>query len=93
MTTYRVQFGKLGDDFPVPTLTATAANRDDLCRQIQNHARPHMLPVLTELGRPELADQSFFHLTPDLTGGQFLALSLAHGTGARFLPARIEALA
>jgi hypothetical protein len=91
MTTYRIEFGKLGDTRPVPAVTITAADRDDLCRQIQDHARPHMLPALTELGWPELAEQAFFHPSRDLSSGQFLALSLAAGTGAKFLPARITA--
>lgn len=88
MTTYRIEFGRLGEGRPVPDLTVTAADRAELVRAVTAHAIPHLAPVLTELGRPEAAD-CWFEPTADMTAGQFLHIDLAHGRALRFCGARI----
>lgn len=88
MATYQLEFGKLGDTRPVPPLTVRTTDPNVLARTVVEHARPHITPVLTDMGRPELAD-SLFRMNRDRTMGQFLYLDLAGGTGAEFLPARI----
>ncbi|MFF7022966.1 hypothetical protein ACFY97_18435 [Streptomyces klenkii] len=88
MATYQLEFGKVGETYPVPPLTATADTIEDLCRQVEQHAIPHLKPTLTEMGRPELAD-CFFRLSSDPTYGDFLWLDLVAGAGARFCAVRI----
>lgn len=61
-------------------------------RAVADHAIPYLRPVLTELGRPELAD-CFFQANPERTRGQFVWLDLAAGDGATFCAAQIEAVA
>ncbi|MGW7283978.1 DUF4326 domain-containing protein [Streptomyces sp. NPDC054847] len=88
MATYEIEFGALGDTRPVPDLTVRTTDPNELSRTVLDHARPHITPVLTEMGRPELAD-SLFRMNHDRTMGQFLYLDLAGGKSAEFLPARI----
>ncbi|MEU9014282.1 DUF4326 domain-containing protein [Streptomyces sp. NPDC048479] len=88
MATYELEFGKLGDSRPVPPLTVQTTDPDVFSRAVVEHARPHITPVLTAMGRPELAD-CLFRMNRDRTMGQFLYLDLAGGKGAEFLPARI----
>lgn len=88
MATYEIEFGALGDSRPVPPLTVRTTDPNVLSRTVVDHARPHIEPVLTAMGRPELAD-CLFRMNRDRTMGQFLYLDLAAGTGAAFLPARI----
>jgi len=88
MATYEIKFGALGDSRPVPPLTIRTIDPNEPSREVVEHARPHITPVLTEMGRPELAD-SLFRMNRARTMGQFLYLDLAAGTGAEFLPARI----
>lgn len=88
MATYQLEFGKLGDTYPVPPLTVTTRDINELSRTVVEYARPHITPVLTEMGRPELAD-CLFQTTPDRTKGHFLWLDLAGVKAASFLPARI----
>ena len=92
MTTYRIEFGKVGDTSPVPPITLPFDEINEFCRAVAEHAIPHLRPVLTEMGRPELAD-CMFHLNKDRTMGQFLWISLAAGKGAQFCPARLTAVA
>ena len=88
MALYAIEFGALGDTRPVPDLTVQTTDLDTLNRTVVEHARPHITPVLTKLGRPELAD-CLFRMNKDRTMGQFLHLNLVTGMGAEFLPARI----
>jgi hypothetical protein len=91
MTTYRIEFGKVGDSYPVPELTLEHTDPNVFARAVAEHAIPHLRPVLDELGRPELAD-CFFRTDPaDPTYGEFMWLDLAGGIGARFCPARVTA--
>lgn len=89
MATYEIEFGKLGETYPVPPLTVRTSDPNVLARTVVEHARPHITPVLAELGRPELAD-CLFRTTSDQTGGEFLHLDLAAGKGIAFLGARIN---
>lgn len=91
MATYQLEFGKLGDARPVPPLTVQTTDPNVLSRTVVEHARPHITPVLTEMGRPELAD-CLFQTTPDRTKGHFLWLDLAGEKAASFLPARITTI-
>ncbi|SCF61987.1 hypothetical protein [Streptomyces sp. Ncost-T10-10d] len=90
MTTYRIEFGKVGDIYPVSPLTLPLDEINAFCRQVAEHAIPYLRPVLTEMGRPELAD-CLFHMNEDRSMGQFLWLDLAAGKGAQFCPARLSA--
>ncbi|MGA4867472.1 DUF4326 domain-containing protein [Streptomyces lavendulocolor] len=88
MATYQIEFGALGDTRPVPPLTIQTTDPDTLSRTVVEHARPHITPVLTTMGRPELAD-CLFRTNSDRTMGRFRWLDLASGKAAEFLPARI----
>lgn len=88
MTTYHIEFGKVGDTYPVPPLTLQFDEINAFYRAVGDHAIPHLRPVLTEMGRPELAD-CLFHMSKDRSVGQFLWLDLAAGKGARFCPVRL----
>ncbi|MEU9947048.1 DUF4326 domain-containing protein [Streptomyces sp. NPDC047939] len=88
MARYDIEFGALGDSRPVPNLTVQTTDLDVLSRTVVEHARPHITPVLAEIGRSELVD-CLFRMNRDRTMGQFLHLNLTAGTGAEFLPARI----
>ncbi|GGU62445.1 DUF4326 domain-containing protein [Streptomyces lavendofoliae] len=88
MATYQFEFGALGDSRPVPPLTVQTTDPDTLSRAVVEHARPHITPILTEMGRPELAD-CLFRMNRDRSMGQFLWLDLAGGKSAEFLPSRI----
>ncbi|MFC5802763.1 DUF4326 domain-containing protein [Streptomyces formicae] len=88
MATYQLEFGKLGKTNPVPPLTVRTTDPNVLSRTVVEHARPHITPVLTEMGRPELAD-CLFQVNPDRTKGGFLWLDLAGAKAASFLAARI----
>ncbi|MCX5584226.1 hypothetical protein [Streptomyces erythrochromogenes] len=91
MTTYQLEFGRLGETYPVPPLTVTAANRHELARRVEEHASPFLAPVLAELGRPELAD-CLFRTDRNATCGEFMWLDLAGGVGASFCAARIRVI-
>lgn len=87
--TYRIEFGKVGDSYPVPPVTLEHADPNEFARQVAAHAIPYLRPVLTEMGRPELAD-CFFRTDPkDPSYGDFLWVDLASGRGAQFCPARL----
>lgn len=88
MTTYHLEFGKLGATYPVPPLTVDADDINDFHRAVARHAIPYLTPVLTEMGRPEAAD-CFFRTNKDRSMGEFMWLDLAAQRGARFCPARI----
>jgi hypothetical protein len=88
MATYQIEFGALGDTRPVPPLTVQTTDPNVLARTVEEHARPHITPVLAELGHPEYAD-CLFRTNRDRTAGEFLYLDLPAGKGARFLGARI----
>lgn len=88
MTTYRIEFGKIGDTHPVPPLTAELTEINEFCRTVAHHAIPHLKPVLEDMGRPELAD-CFFRTNKERTMGEFMWLNLPSGDGARFCPARL----
>ena len=85
-TVYRIEFGPA---WPVPPITVDFADRTVAARKVAAHAIPYLTPVLTEMGRPELAD-CFFRVDPkDLTYGDFLWIDLVGNKGAQFCPARI----
>lgn len=89
MAIYEIEFGALGDSRPVPPLTVTTGDINELSRTVVEYARPHITPVLTEMGRPECAD-ALFRMNSDRTMGEFLWLDIAAGKQAAFLPARIK---
>ncbi|MFE7233959.1 hypothetical protein ACFVAF_25480 [Streptomyces sp. NPDC057596] len=88
MTTYCIEFGKVGETYPVPPITLDHADPNQFARAVAAHAIPHLTPVLAAMGRPELAD-CFFRTDKELTVGEFMWLDLAGGKGARFCPARL----
>lgn len=89
MTTYRIEFGKVGDVRPVPTLTVDADDRDVLHRAVAEYAIPYLTPVLAGLGHPEYAD-CLFRTNREVTQGEFMWLDLdGGGIGATFCRARI----
>lgn len=88
MATYAIEFGQLGDSRPVPPITVRTTDPNVLARTVVDHARPHITPVLAEMGRPELAD-CMFRTSADRAVGEFLHLDLAAGKGTAFLGARI----
>lgn len=90
MTTYRLEFGKVGDSYPVPAACFTVDGSDEnaLPRAVADYAIPYLKPALEAAGRPELAD-CFFRMTSDPGYGEFMWLDLATGNGARFCAARI----
>jgi hypothetical protein len=92
VTTYRIEFGKVGDTHPVPELTITEDDPNAFHRAVAAHAIPHLTPVLAEMGHPEYAD-CFFRVSPDRSMGEFWWLDLVTGKGARFCPARITPVA
>jgi hypothetical protein len=81
MSTYRVEFGPA---WPVPPITVDFTDHNAAAREIARHAIPHLTPVLTAKGRPELAD-CFFVTSRDLTGGYFMWVDLEAGEGCPFL--------
>jgi hypothetical protein len=89
-TTYLIEFGKLGDTYPVPPIVIDYSDPNEAARTVARHAIPYLKPVLEQLGRPELAD-CFFHTDAALAVGEFMYLDLAGGKGARFCPARLTA--
>lgn len=88
MARYDIEFGKLGDSRPVPNLTVQTTDLNTLDRAVAEHARPHILPVLTAMGHPEYAD-ALFRMNRNRTMGQFLHIDLVGGCGVQFLAARI----
>jgi len=88
MTTYLIEFGKLGDTRPVPPIVVDYSDPNEAARVVARHAIPYLTPVLTEMGRPELAD-CFFNTNRERTVGSFMWLDLAGERGARFCPARL----
>lgn len=86
---YRIEFGKVGDTYPVPPITLDRTDPNEFARQVAAHAIPYLKPVLTEMGRPELAD-CFFRTDPtDPTYGDFLWIDIVSNKGAQFCPARL----
>lgn len=88
MTTYSLEFGKVGDNYPVPPTTITADDETTFVRAVAEYAIPYLRPVLEAEGRPELAD-CLFRVNSDCTAGEFLWLDLLTGQGARFCGTRI----
>ncbi|WP_069769758.1 hypothetical protein [Streptomyces sp. LUP30] len=84
-TTYLVEFGPA---WPVPPITVDFTDRGAAINAVTEHAIPHLKPILTEKGRPELAD-CFFRTDPGLTEGSFMWINLAEGMSALFCPARL----
>ncbi|MEU8756252.1 hypothetical protein AB0C88_37770 [Streptomyces chartreusis] len=82
---YRIEFGPA---WPVPPITVDYSDRTQAARQVAAHAIPHLTPVLTEKGRPELAD-CFFSTDRALTVGAFMHVDLAAEAVTRFCPARL----
>jgi hypothetical protein len=88
-TTYRIEFGKVGETYPVPPITLQHTDPNQFHRAVAAHAIPYLRPVLAEMGRPELAD-CFFRVDPkDPTYGDFLWIDLAANRAAQFCPARL----
>ncbi|HEY5834928.1 DUF1643 domain-containing protein [Streptomyces sp.] len=92
VTTYRIEFGKVGTANPVPELTLTEDDPNQFARAVAAHAIPYLTPVLAGLGHPEYVD-CFFRVSPDRSMGEFWWLDLTTGKGTRFCPARITAIA
>lgn len=92
MSTYSIEFGKLGDGYPVPPLTVTTDDDNEFHRAVAAHAIPYLRPILEQLGHPEYAD-CFFNVNRERAYGEFMWLDLVGGQGARFCPARITATA
>ena len=91
-TTYHVQFGRVGrDSRPIPPLTVAADDDTALCREVTEHALPHLRCDLEAAGYPKDAKDAFFQLAEDRTAGHFVWLDLATERGARFCGARITA--
>lgn len=88
MARYDIEFGRLGYGRPVPDLTVQTTDPDVLSRTVADHARPHITPVLAEMGHPEYED-CLFRTTPDRSMGEFLWLDLVGARGVAFLAARI----
>ncbi|GGW81994.1 hypothetical protein [Streptomyces griseoloalbus] len=89
MTTYRIEFGKVGETYPVPPITLEHTDPNEFARKVAAHAIPYLTPVLAEMGRPELADCFFRVDRNDPTYGDFLWIDLAANKGAQFCPARL----
>ena len=87
-TTYSIEFGKVGDSYPVPAAEFTVDSRDEnaLPRAVAEYAVPYLKPALEAAGHPEYADCLF---RIDGSYGEFMWLDLSGGQGARFCPARI----
>lgn len=90
--TYRIEFGKVGETYPVPPITLEHTDPNEFARKVTAHAIPYLTPVLAEMGRPELAD-CFFQTDRALTVGQFMWLSLVGEKAAQFCPARLTPVA
>lgn len=88
MTTYHLEFGKVGDGYPVPPTTVTAGDETTFVHAVAQYAIPYLRPALETEGRPELAD-CFFRANEDCTAGEFMWVDLPTGQGARFCGARI----
>jgi len=88
-TTYHIEFGKVGETYPVPPITLDHTDPNQFARAVAEHAIPYLRPVLTEMGRPELADCFFRRDPKDPTYGDFLWIDLVGDRGAQFCPARI----
>jgi len=87
-TVYRIEFGKVGETYPVPPITLEHTDPNEFARKVVAHAIPYLTPVLTAMGRPELAD-CFFQTDLQLTAGQFMWVDLAGEKAAKFCPARL----
>ncbi len=85
MPTYRIDFDPT---WKIPPVTVDYSDRQKADRTVAEHATPYLKQVLTEKGRPELAD-CVFQLDEDMAFGQFVHMNLAEGKGARFCPARL----
>jgi hypothetical protein len=92
MTTYRIEFGKVGETYPVPELTLAYDDPNVFARAVAEHAIPHLAPVLAEKGQPELSD-CFFSTDRALTVGAFMHIDLAGESVTRFCPARLTQVA
>ncbi|GAA1887621.1 hypothetical protein GCM10009837_06700 [Streptomyces durmitorensis] len=88
MTTYSLEFGKVGDTYPVPATTITADDENVFHRAVAEYAIPYLKPALEAAGCPELAD-CFFRVNSDHSYGDFVWLDLPSGKGARFCATRI----
>jgi hypothetical protein len=88
MTEYRIEFGRLGDGYPVPPITVDFSDPDAAARTVAEHAIPYLKPVLAAMGHSEYAD-CFFRTNPEMTYGEFMFLDLVGGDGARFCAARL----
>ena len=88
MTTYRIEFDPKGNLFAVPPLTITEDDPNVFARAVAAYAIPHLTPVVTEMGHPELAD-CFFRTNRERTYGEFMWVDLASGHSVRFCPARL----
>jgi hypothetical protein len=88
MATYHLEFGKVGDSYPVPATTITAVDENEFARAVAKHAIPYLKPALEALGRPELAD-CFFRTTKDPTYGDFMWIDFMGNKAAHFCGTRI----
>lgn len=91
MTTYSLEFGKVGEVYPVPPAEITVDDRDENAfhRAVAAYAIPHLEPALEAAGCPEFAD-CFFRHDPERTHGDFLWLAPDFTGGASFCATRIE---
>ncbi|MFC8983868.1 hypothetical protein [Streptomyces sp. NPDC057115] len=88
-TVYRIEFGKVGETYPVPPITLEHTDPNEFARKVAAHAIPYLTPVLTAMGRPELADCFFRVDANDPTYGDFLWIDLGGNKAAQFCPARL----
>lgn len=88
MTTYNLEFGKVGASYPVPPTTIMADDETAFARAVARYAIPYLRPALEAEGRPELAD-CFFRANEACTVGEFMWLDLSTGQMARFCGTRI----
>ncbi|MFE9770008.1 hypothetical protein ACFYPC_36710 [Streptomyces sp. NPDC005808] len=90
MTTYSLEFGKVGDMYPVPATAITVDDSDEnaLPRAVAAYAIPFLKPALEAAGHPEYAD-CLFRTTSDPSYGDFMWVDLLSGEGARFCATRI----
>lgn len=89
-TVYRIEFGPA---WPVPPITVDFADRNAAAPKVAEHAIPYLTPVLTAMGRPELADCFFRVDANDPTYGDFLWIDLGGNKAAQFCPARLTPVA
>ncbi|MGW8846563.1 hypothetical protein ACWGNE_02170 [Streptomyces xiamenensis] len=91
MTTYTVQYDRLGDHRPIPDLTVEAADRAALEAAVNAHAKPFLADALIEIGHGSYAEKAFFDLNRQGDGGRFIVFDAAIPAFIKLTGVRIEA--